>query len=258
MNVQMSNDEQMSSNWCDHRPGGWWHACPAKRGTGRRDASPPRQAGRRPLRRRCRPVSPDAEYGYLSSPGKSAIAEDLAGAVHDAVDHFETGARFCARRSWSAAGSGAPRRFSGVCVGRPDAVGCSIMGPGGRMPALHGRRDARRYDKSAALCCGGLPGRTRQNSLKLAKTLILKFFLILKPLALAWTRKARALREEKWQKIELQRLGFKQEEEMHLNAPWAAFVRVFLRGAKNLRFTICDLRVEEGCSQGWTDKNNNG
>ena len=37
------------------------------------------------------------------------------------------------------------------CVGRPDAVGGSIMGPGGRMPALHGRRDARRYDEGAGL-----------------------------------------------------------------------------------------------------------
>src|SRR5581483_6219783 len=52
------------------------------------------------------------------------------------------------------------------CVGRPDAVGGSIMGPGGKMPALHGRRDARRYDEGAAwkrsatpLCGDALDGR---------------------------------------------------------------------------------------------------
>ena len=40
----------------------------------------------------------------LASPGKSAGAADLAGAVHDVVDRFEPGAWFCAMRFWTTVG----------------------------------------------------------------------------------------------------------------------------------------------------------
>ncbi len=50
-----------------------------------------------PLRR----LVPPIRCGYLRSPGKSAVAADLAGAVHDAVGHFESGARFGAMRFWT-------------------------------------------------------------------------------------------------------------------------------------------------------------
>jgi hypothetical protein len=36
--------------------------------------------------------------------GKSAVAADLAGAVHDVVDRFEPGAWFCAMRFWTTVG----------------------------------------------------------------------------------------------------------------------------------------------------------
>ncbi len=50
----------------------------------------------------CLFVPPDG-CGGLGSPGKSAVVADLAGAVHDAVGHFESWARFGAMRFWTAA-----------------------------------------------------------------------------------------------------------------------------------------------------------
>ncbi len=77
------------------------------------------------------------------------------------------------------------------------------------------------------------------NSLKLARTLILKFILNMKWMIENGAVAKRELKE-KWLELELEQLRVGRGREMHLNPHWAAFVRVFFRGAKkfHMPFTL--------------------